>query len=91
MVHVPGKQLCIADTLSRAPTSRPTSTDAALEEVAYIAMTTFFAHLPVGTGKLCEYASKQDSDPICSLVKKYTKVRWPDKHRNWTKAEAILG
>lgn len=54
--------------------SQPTSTDAALEEVSDIAMTMCIAHLPTGTGKLCVYASKQDSDPICSLVENTLKT-----------------
>jgi len=76
--HVPGKNLYIADTLSRAPTSTPTQNDSSLEELAELAVESHIAHLPASANTLDEFMRAQDSDPSLTLIKGYCTNGWPD-------------
>ena len=71
IVHVPGKQLYIADTLSRAPVSSPTETDTVFEELAEMAVTGHFNHLLAGPSTLDGYRHAQDSDQLCTTINGY--------------------
>ena len=79
IVHVPGKQLYIADTLSRAPVSSPSETDTVLEEFAEMAVTGHVSHLPAGPSTLDRYRHAQDSDQLCTTIKGYCRDGWPPK------------
>ena len=50
--HVPGKELYTADTLSRAPVSKPSSENAVLEELAEMCMLETISHLPTSSPTL---------------------------------------
>ena len=92
IVHVPGKHLHTADTLSCAPTSSPTPDDVILEEVADAAMMMCIAYLPAGTERLREYTSAQDSgrhDLLSSEDLLQSRMARQVRHR--TRTETILG
>ena len=78
-VHVPGKQLYIADTLSQVPVSSPTKTDTVHEELAEMAVTGHFNHLPAGPSTLDGYRHAQDSDQLCTTINGYCRDGWPAK------------
>ena len=77
IVHVPGKHLYIADTLSRAPVSSPTQSDTVLEELAEMAATGYINHLPASPTTLDRYRAAQDQDQLCATIKGYCRNGWP--------------
>ena len=79
IVHVPGKLLYTADTLSRAPSST-TENDARLQEEAEALMEMRVTSLPASTERLEEYRRSQAEDPVCSSVIAYCKTGWPEKN-----------
>ena len=80
IVHVPGKLLYTADTLSRSPHPSDKN-DTRLQEEAEAAMELCVAHIPASTWKLEEYRKAQGEDQTCSSVIKYCKEGWPEKNR----------
>ena len=65
IVHVPGKCLYTANTLSRAPSNQ---SDTRLQEEAEMLMEMYIAHLPASKERLESYCQAQVKDPTCSLV-----------------------
>ena len=63
IVHVPGKLMYTADTLSRSPLKSDISD---LQEVAEIFIEACVAHLPANNTRLDEYCKAQAADSICS-------------------------
>ena len=78
--HVPGKLLCTADALSRAP-GPITKADQQLEEEAERIMEVCVKHLPAGQERLRQYAVAQAADPVCSAVMKLCLDGWPERHK----------
>ena len=70
IAHIPGKELCVADTLSPAPTAA-VSNDSELQEEADYLMEVSVCNLPVTGGRLQQYQVAQETDPICTKVRKY--------------------
>ena len=75
--HVPGKELYIADTLSRAPTGEADGrtqlqevTEAYVREVA-------ISSLPATSKTLDEYRRAQQQDPVCSTIVQFCRSGWP--------------
>ena len=77
--HVPGKQLCTADTLSRAPMTH-TEESGELEEEVERFIEGVVDTLPVTEQRLQQYIDAQTQDTICSQVLKYCQTEWPTKH-----------
>ena len=67
IVHVPGKPLYTAVTLSRAPLSSQES-DARLQEEAEAVMEAYVAHLPASSERVHKYRLAHANDLICSFV-----------------------
>ena len=75
--YVPGKQQVIADSLSRAPTGKPTASDNNLiAEVETYAENTIKA-LPATDQRLQEIIKAQKADAECSAVRSYCSNGWP--------------
>ena len=79
ILHVPGRDLHTADTLSHAPLPT-TAHDDVLEELAELLMETHIAQLPASKERLETYRSTQRSDRTCSILRRYCQNGWPDKH-----------
>ena len=79
ILHVPGKQVYIADTLSRVQVSSPTQTDTVLEELTEMAATGHINHLPASPTTLDRYRVAQDQEQLCATVKDYCRNWWPAK------------
>ena len=78
IVHVPGKSLYTADTLSRAPSTSDLP-DVGLQEEAEAIMDTCVTYLPATPKRQEEYQREQAEDRICSLVINYCQKGWPEK------------
>jgi len=78
ILHVPGRHLNVADTLSRAPLPS-TAHDDDLEKLAELLMEMQIAQLPASKERLETYRSAQQADHICSILRQYCRNGWPDK------------
>ena len=77
--HVPGKDLVIADVLSRAPDSTPSEQDLLLEEDTRAFIEYIMDSLPASEIRLKEIAKEQKNDPVCAKIAQYCTKGWPDK------------
>ena len=75
--HTPGKELTVADALSRAPTHSASAADEQLCQDAEMFVNTITTNLPATAQYLLEIAKKQDEDKPCSKVKQFCKTGWP--------------
>lgn len=76
--HVQGKQICTADTLSRAPVAQPDQTDEELRTEVTTFVNTIIKNLPTTTAeKLQEIRSFQEEDPVCQKLKTFCQAGWP--------------
>ena len=78
--HVPGKDLTIADALSRAPVSTPTVVDDHLEKETTAYVQLVMQHLPATEKRLQEIRECQERDPVCQKLKEFCKSGWPDRN-----------
>ncbi|KAL5487120.1 hypothetical protein EMCRGX_G019686 [Ephydatia muelleri] len=81
--HMPGKNMYIADALSRAPTASSDPKQAALQEDVehYMYVTEVVAALPGSAERINVYRSTRLLDPVTSAVIKYCSDGWPEKHK----------
>ena len=77
IVHVPGKLMYTADTLSRSLLKSDISE---LQEIAETFIDACVAHLPASNTRLDEYREAQAADPICSRLIGYCQQGWPTKN-----------
>ena len=78
VVHVPGKLLYTADTLSRAPL--PETGDAAqLEEVETFVENITQLSLPATPTRTDEYRKAQEQDEVTAQVRQYCSTEWPQE------------
>lgn len=78
--HVPGKELVVADTLSRQPAAEPESADAIAEAEVTEYVHTFVQCLPVSDSCLNRIISLQDKDAVCSRVKQFVSSTAWEQH-----------
>ncbi|XP_011406246.1 PREDICTED: uncharacterized protein K02A2.6-like [Amphimedon queenslandica] len=77
--HVPGKDLVIADMLSRAPEGTPNEQDLLLEEDTRAFIEYIMESLPASEIRLKEIEKEQKKDPVCAKIAQYCTKGWPDK------------
>ena len=77
--HIPGKELIIADMLSRAPSGLPTASDQLLHQEADVFVNTVIQGLPASDKMLEEIKQHQEEDETCKQVRAYCKDGWPTK------------
>jgi len=78
--HVPGKELFVADALSRAPVDRGLSaSEAALCSETDAFVNAMFSDLPATDKRLREIREKQWQDEVCVELFKYVEKGWPDR------------
>ena len=74
--HKPGKQMTVADTLSRATLLNQSESEINEGELAaYVHSIT--DNLPISTNKLTGMQAETEKDPVLKLVKQYTFNGWP--------------
>ena len=78
--HVPGKNLIIADTLSRAPSTNPTKTDQLFQQEAEIFVNAVVQNLPATEQRLEEIRRCQEADEGCKQATAFCESGWPEKH-----------
>ena len=78
IIHVPGKSLVMADTLSRAPITSDKDTSDLQEEVEYL-MEMCINSLPDNSHCLEEFQKAQAADTVCSTIIGYCQNEWPRK------------
>ena len=76
IVHVPGKELIIADALSRAPRVSTDGGDLEQEVDAYVNL--ILETLPATERRLQEIKTQLETDPILQQVTSYCRDGWPD-------------
>ena len=76
--HIPGKQICTVDTLSRAPNSEPDKADTDLQTEVNAFVNIVMENLPATAEKLQKIKSCQDEDPVCQRIKKFCHEGWPN-------------
>ena len=74
--HIPGKNLIIADTLSRSPI---TETDDTLEKEVQTYLECIHQSLPATDNFLHKSADSIQRDPVCAKLIQYCQQGWPDR------------
>ncbi len=77
--HVPGKDLLIADALSRAPVASPTPADQLLQQEADAYVRVVVQNVPATEPRLIRIKQLQDEDEACQKIIEYSQTAWPDK------------
>ena len=75
--HVPGKTLYTADTLSRAPSTKPSSLISRHSTEVEQFIQSVIAALPASSDRLDSYSRAQVTDQVCSKLIEYCKTGWP--------------
>ena len=77
--HIPGKDLIIADTLSRAPLRKsPAKTDVRLNEDLNLYVANILEGLPATERRLRLH---QQDDEVCRKLQEFSTEGWPDKSK----------
>ena len=79
IIHVPGKSLVMADTLSRAPIRHSDTDTSDLQEEAEYLMEMCINSLPANSHRLEDFCKAQAADIICSTIISYCQNEWPKK------------
>ena len=77
--HVPGKDICTVDTLSRAPVLTEDHTAEAFHKEVNAYVNLAIDHLPAPTKWLQEIICLQEQDETCQKLKLYHQNWWPAK------------
>ena len=77
--HVPGKQLVIADTLSRAPVPSDLEAAEKFGQEVEMFVNLIVESLPATDKRLLEIRKLQDEDEVCQQIKQFCKNGWPTR------------
>ena len=77
--HVPGKNLTIADMLSRAPLDELKDSDHTFQAETDTFMNQTLQSLPVTEHRLEEISQQQQRDETCQFLIRYCQTGWPEK------------
>ena len=75
--YVPGKQLVVADALSRAPSSSSTPSDDKFQAEVEMFVNAVIQNVPATEKRLKEIQKAQEADEICQKLYQYCKKGWP--------------
>lgn len=81
IVHVPGKELYTADTLSRAPGAGPSPSDEAFQKETAAFVNLVHQSLPASDQRLSQIKDHQWEDDICREILMYVQEGWPDNSK----------
>ena len=81
VTHIPGKDLTIADMLSRAPIAAASDVDTQFSHDVEMLVNTIMSSLPATEQRLTEIAHEQNKDKICKQLIQYCQSGWPSKHQ----------
>ena len=84
--HKPGKEIPVADTLSRLHLSDTDDTHEALDAQVHVVMT----NLPVADQKMSELRAHTESDTVLQQLVRVIKIGWPDQRSFCHSNSAIL-
>ena len=76
-MHVPGKDLYTADTLSRAPVASKSEQDETLQNQVEEFVAMVISTVPATPSKPEEVRGQQDQDEVCNQVKGFCRSGWP--------------
>ncbi len=80
--HRPGKELVVADALSRAPSRKqPTEENKSLLEDLNIYVAYILESMPASERKIEEIRLHHQEDPVCRKLVEFTSEGWPDRSR----------
>ena len=79
--HVAAKDLCTADTLSRAPSIITDVKANQLQQEVKAYVDLIIDHLPATQTKPEEIRREQEQDPVCQQIKSYCQTGWPVKSK----------
>ena len=79
IAHVPGKDLTIADALSRAPSKEPNKEDQLFQQETRAFIDIIIQSLPATEQRLAEIKQCQENGLVCKQIAKYCQTGWPDK------------
>ena len=79
--NVPGKNLVMADVLSRAPAQQQTADDDEWNSEVDAYVRAIFNSLPATDKRIQQIQASQEKDPTCILLKKYCLEGWPSKQK----------
>lgn len=78
--HVPGKKLCTADTLSRAPLVKPLNQpEEKLEDDVMAYVDSVIRYLPATEDRLEELRCQQQEDEVTKQIMENSSTQWPER------------
>ena len=79
MSHVPGKELVLADTLSRAPVSNASMDDKQFQQEVEVFVDSTIHQLPASEQRLHNIVEQQHADETCQQLVEICQKGWPSR------------
>lgn len=81
IIYLPGKDMVIADILSRSSIKDSVQDDSEMEYVVHA----LYNNIPMSLEKKAIFKKEIESDPVLSQVKSFCQTSWPVSYKNLTK------
>ncbi len=81
MIHVPGKQMCTSDTLSRMSAVEQPAKNLINHDEMRLYVANIIEALPISDVRLQQIIQAQESDPVCCKLKEFILEGWPEKYK----------